>query len=129
MHAEPARQGQPDAGGDRRRPDGFHELDSVFLRIGLADDLTVSLGDRRGRDVLTVGGLPGCPVDGNLVLRAWRAAFDQRWRQDLPPLVPTWTSASPWQPAWAAVAADAAAALDAALQSRGVSVCRRNAWR
>lgn len=56
-----------------RRPDGYHELRSVFLRIGLADRLRI--GPRVGADGdrLTVSGLPGVPVRGNLVLRAFDA--------------------------------------------------------
>ena len=52
-----------------RRADGYHELRSVFLRIGLCD----SLGAERileGPDALTVRGDPECPIDGNLVLKA-----------------------------------------------------------
>ncbi|HEY7600603.1 MAG TPA: hypothetical protein VH741_11805 [Candidatus Limnocylindrales bacterium] len=53
-----------------RADDGYHPLRSIFLRIGLADELSVEqvAGDA---DELRVDGLPGCPVDGNLVLRAF----------------------------------------------------------
>lgn len=53
-----------------RGEDGYHELRSVFLRIGLADSLTVARADAGEPDSLTITGLPGCPVEGNLVLRA-----------------------------------------------------------
>lgn len=55
-----------------RRPDGFHELRSLFLRLRLADD--VRLADAVGAsDTLVVEGDPDCPVDGNLALRACAA--------------------------------------------------------
>jgi 4-diphosphocytidyl-2-C-methyl-D-erythritol kinase len=53
-----------------RRPDGFHELASVFLRLALADELTVRAGPRGVSDTLAIRGDPRCPVEGNLVLRA-----------------------------------------------------------
>lgn len=53
-----------------RRPDGYHELRSVFLRIGLADRLTVGPAPAGEGDQLTLSGLPVAPVEGNLVLRA-----------------------------------------------------------
>jgi 4-diphosphocytidyl-2-C-methyl-D-erythritol kinase len=64
-----------------RRPDGYHELRSVFLRIGLADRLSVAAGWASDEDQLLVTGLPGCPIEGNLVLRAFdlvREAVDPR---------------------------------------------------
>jgi 4-diphosphocytidyl-2-C-methyl-D-erythritol kinase len=55
-----------------RRPDGFHELESVMIRIGLSDVLEA---DPTGgpADRLTVEGDPDCPIEGNLVLRALAA--------------------------------------------------------
>lgn len=54
-----------------RRPDGFHELRSIFLRIGLTDRLTVASAPTGDRDQLTVTGLAGAPsTRDNLVLRA-----------------------------------------------------------
>jgi 4-diphosphocytidyl-2-C-methyl-D-erythritol kinase len=54
-----------------RRADGYHDLRSVFLRIGLADSLQVTAGWVGESDELLVSGLPGCPIQGNLVLRAF----------------------------------------------------------
>lgn len=52
-----------------RRPDGFHELRSVFLRLELADEVT--LGETTAaHDTLVVEGDPECPIEGNLTLRA-----------------------------------------------------------
>lgn len=54
-----------------RRPDGYHTLHSVFLRLSLADDLSVRpADDPAGPDLLRVEGDPDCPVEDNLVLRA-----------------------------------------------------------
>jgi len=64
-----------------RRPDGYHDLRSVFLRVGLADRLSVNAGWASDEDQLLVTGLPGCPIEGNLVLQAFdlvRAAVDPR---------------------------------------------------
>lgn len=55
------------------RPDGYHELRSVFLRIGLADRLRVSPGGADGSDTLRSPGLEGVPARQNLVLRAFEA--------------------------------------------------------
>lgn len=52
------------------RPDGYHELRSVFLRLALADALTVSRAASGVTDSLVIAGDPDCPVEGNLVLRA-----------------------------------------------------------
>ena len=52
-----------------RREDGFHELRSTFLRVGLCDVLTMRTIDAPDNR-LTVSGLPGVPVRGNLVLAA-----------------------------------------------------------
>lgn len=55
-----------------RRPDGYHELRSVFLRIGLSDRLEATVAKGAAADRLTVIGDDDCPVDGNIVLRALR---------------------------------------------------------
>jgi 4-diphosphocytidyl-2-C-methyl-D-erythritol kinase len=58
------------------RPDGYHTLRSVFLRIALADDVAVGLapptppGTPGTSDRLVIEGDPSCPVEDNLVLRA-----------------------------------------------------------
>jgi 4-diphosphocytidyl-2-C-methyl-D-erythritol kinase len=67
-----------------RRSDGFHELASIFLRIGLADELTIrhradgghgtaapeARAESPAGDRLTVRGDADCPAPDNLVLRA-----------------------------------------------------------
>src|SRR5262245_19278562 len=57
-----------------RRPDGYHELRTIFQSLALHDSLTIRF--RRGPLVLTCSDA-GCPSDGtNLV---WRAC-DALWR-------------------------------------------------
>ena len=53
-----------------RREDGYHELRTVMLRLGLADRLTARLADEGRVDHLAVVGSVDCPVKNNLVLRA-----------------------------------------------------------
>ena len=60
-----------------RRPDGFHELHSVFVPLALSDRLSVapmSGGTALAADTLHVVGLDAGPVADNLVLRAIAAA-------------------------------------------------------
>src|SRR4051794_35339028 len=104
--------------GERGR-DGYHPLDSTFLRIGLADELTVAFGDGEARDVLTVTGLPGADADGNIVLRAF-AAVRRALGQDLPSLVAHLDKRIPVAAGLAGGSADAASAVEGALQMWGV---------
>lgn len=55
----------------RKRPDGFHDLASLFQAIGFGDTLELSvLGDDAIQDEFTCN-MPGVPTDSsNLVLRA-----------------------------------------------------------
>lgn len=55
-----------------RRPDGYHELRSVFLRIGLSDHLALTVPEPpMATDHLAVDGNPTTPTDeSNLVLQA-----------------------------------------------------------
>ncbi|GAX15465.1 4-diphosphocytidyl-2-C-methyl-D-erythritol kinase [Fistulifera solaris] len=55
----------------RKRPDGYHDLASLFQAIGFGDTLELSiLGDDATEDEFTCN-MPGVPVDSsNLVLRA-----------------------------------------------------------
>lgn len=57
-----------------RRPDGYHELDSVFMALELADRLEAELSGDELRLVVRGPAAAGVPSDGsNLVLRAARA--------------------------------------------------------
>lgn len=118
MHARPRAKVNLTLRVGPRGRDGYHPLESVFLRIGLADELTVAFGTDEGSDVLTVSGLPGCQVDGNLVLRglgAARAALGV----DMPPLVAHLDKRIPMAAGLGGGSADAAAAVDCALQMWG----------
>ena len=64
--------------------DGYHALRSIFLRIGLADRIGLGLIDGVG-DQLAVDGLPGAPLDENIVLRAL-ALLRERAGIALPPV-------------------------------------------
>jgi 4-diphosphocytidyl-2-C-methyl-D-erythritol kinase len=66
-----------------RRPDGYHELESIFLPLDLADDLHLELyRDAEARVTLTVereAGMPGAVIptdDRNLAARAARAFLE-----------------------------------------------------
>jgi 4-diphosphocytidyl-2-C-methyl-D-erythritol kinase len=66
--------------------DGYHPLRSLFLRIGLSDRLDVRPAAASAvADRLTMVGLAGAPVEGNIVLRAM-AAVRERAGLPLPPL-------------------------------------------
>ncbi len=103
-----------------RGSDGYHPLESVFLRVGLSDDLTVAFADR-GPDALTVSGLPGCPVEGNLVLRAF-AAVRRAVGQDLPPLAAHLVKNIPMGAGLGGGSSDGAAAIEAAEVMWGVGL-------
>lgn len=115
MHSRPRAKVNLSLSVGPRGRDGYHPLTSAFLRIGLADDMTVAFGDNHGSDALTISGLPGCEVDGNLVLRAF-AAVRKAVGQDLPPLVAHLDKRIPIAAGLAGGSADAAGALDTALQ-------------
>jgi len=101
-----------------RRPDGFHELRSIFLRIGLTDRLTMTpaTGDR---DQLTVSGLAGAPTKGNLVLSAL-AALRSYAGVDFPPLDVNLEKRIPVAAGLGGGSSDAAAALRLAQAAWGV---------
>lgn len=104
------------------RADGYHELRSVFLRLALADSMSVGPGDRAGADSLLVEGDPDCPVAGNLVLRAvaaLRAAVPGG--SDLPPLHLTLHKRIPLGGGLAGGSTDAATALRLAACAWGLA--------
>ena len=104
-----------------RRPDGYHDLRSVFLRIGLADRLSVAAGWASDEDQLMVSGLPGCPIEGNLVLQAFdlvREAVDPR----LPALRAELHKAIPLGGGLGGGSSDGAAAIDLAAAAWGIGL-------
>ena len=99
-----------------RRPDGFHDLHSVFVPLELADRLSVAVGLRQ--DTLHVVGPDTGPLDANLVLRgiaAARAAVGEGpGRPATPPLAARLDKRIPVAAGLGGGSADAAAALLAA---------------
>lgn len=59
-----------------RRPDGFHELRTVFQTISLADRLTISLSAGRGVKLLVTGDDGGAGPAANLAARAAASAAE-----------------------------------------------------
>ncbi len=103
------------------RPDGYHELRSIFLRIGLSDRIEGRSVPGGFVDSLAIGGDPDCPVDGNLVLRA-AAELRTRLERDLPPLAFRLRKAIPMDAGLGGGSADAAAALDVAAEAWGIGL-------
>lgn len=63
-----------------RRPDGFHELRTVFQTISLADSIEITLAQGSGLRLEATGLTAGLPAESaNLALRAAEAARDA-WR-------------------------------------------------
>jgi 4-diphosphocytidyl-2-C-methyl-D-erythritol kinase len=56
-----------------RRADGYHNIETVFQEIGLADEMEF---EPCGRRECVIAGLPGVPPEQNLILRAWRLMAD-----------------------------------------------------
>lgn len=105
-----------------RRPDGYHELASVFLRLGLSDRLSVRYADHSlDQDRLTVEGARDLPVEGNLILRAVEL-LRAEVGSPLPPLEMTLEKNIPEAAGLAGGSTDAAAALGLATAMWGVGL-------
>lgn len=105
-----------------RRPDGYHELASVFLRVGLSDHLAVGLAERSDTlDRLTVSGAADLPVEGNSVLRAVQLLRAEA-TAPLPPLDLELEKRIPMAAGMGGGSADAAAALRLAAAIWGVGI-------
>jgi 4-diphosphocytidyl-2-C-methyl-D-erythritol kinase len=109
-----------------RRSDGFHDLDSLFVRLGLGDTVTLRLADDDGAVDDRLRRVPAgdawldrrpLPTGAdNLVLRAlaaYRSAARAHGVQ-VPPLVAELVKRIPWGAGLAGGSADAAATLRAA---------------
>jgi 4-diphosphocytidyl-2-C-methyl-D-erythritol kinase len=109
------------------RRDGFHDLHSVMVPVGLSDRLSVAVRPPGGEDTLHVAGHDAGPAADNLVLRAIaaaRRAARPHWGQPGPPL-PLAARLEKRIPVAAGLAggsSDAAAAADAALEAWGVTL-------
>lgn len=92
-----------------RRGDGYHGLESVFLRLRLADELTLSDAPGPG-DGLVIEGEPRLAVEGNLVSRAV-AAFRGAARVPVGPVAVRLRKRVPLAAGLAGGSSDAAAVL------------------
>ena len=55
----------------RRRPDGYHDIESCMLPIGWADQLTVEIATGAAEDSYEIAGLAGeLPIERNLIYKA-----------------------------------------------------------
>jgi 4-diphosphocytidyl-2-C-methyl-D-erythritol kinase len=111
-----------------RRPDGYHDLSTILVRIGLADRLTArptsaspTLADDADR--LDAVGLPAGPVADNLVLRA-AAALRRHLARPLPPLEFGLEKVVPVAAGLGGGSSDAAAAVGVAARAWGVTLDR-----
>jgi len=110
-----------------RRRDGYHDLHSVMVPLGLADRLAVSRSTPGAGDSLHVDGFDPGPTAENLVLRAIaagrRVAQPASGRvEPLAPLAIRLDKRIPIAAGLAGGSSDAAAAIDAALEAWGVDV-------
>ena len=110
-----------------RREDGFHDLHSVFVPLGLADRLSLALVEG-ATDTLHVSGLDAGPVADNLVLRALaatRGAVGGGWAggpAPAPALAARLEKRIPVAAGLGGGSSDAAAALDGALEAWGAEL-------
>lgn len=106
-----------------RRPDGFHDLHSVFVPLTLADRLSLAVGGRA--DTLHVDGPDTGPTDDNLVLRgialARAAVGEGPGRPATPPLAARLEKRIPVAAGLGGGSSDGAAALDGALEAWGAT--------
>ena len=59
-----------------RRPDGYHNIESVMLPVGWCDILELVPSDN-GTSLVTSGRPVECPPEKNLVMKAWRAVRER----------------------------------------------------
>src|SRR6187551_1893113 len=112
-----------------RRPDGFHDLHSVFVPLVLADRLSLAPAGVDGRDradTLHVDGADTGPLADNLVLRgiaAARAAVGVGpGRPGTPPLAARLEKHIPVAAGLAGGSSDGAAAFEGALEAWGATL-------
>lgn len=104
-----------------RRPDGYHELVSVFARLDLADRLSVEPVADGDRLEVADGPIAYRPADDDLVLRAARLLRQARDPQ-APGLTFRLEKHVPLAAGLAGGSADAAAALDLAARAWGIAL-------
>ena len=120
-----------------RRPDGFHELRSVFAPLALADELSVRpAGPSQARDGsavrcadrMAIAGAPGLTVGDNLVLRA-AALLRAGTARPLAPLEFRLRKRIPVAAGLGGGSSDALAALDLAASAWGLRLGERRRLR
>lgn len=108
-----------------RRPDGFHDLHSVFVPLAFGDRLSLAPAGGTSDRLHVAGGDAG-PLTDNLVLRAIaaaRAAVGQGpGRPPTPPLAARLEKRIPIAAGLGGGSSDAAAALDGALEAWGTDL-------
>lgn len=71
----------------RRRPDGYHEIETLFQRVGLRDEIELEPLTGAGGSVrlsIEGAGLEGDALDDNLIVKAWRALNEATGGKILP---------------------------------------------
>ena len=69
----------------RRRPDGYHDIESCMLSIGWADQLTVEIAAGAAEDSYEIAGLAGdLPIERNLIYKAVQLL--RAHHHEIPPL-------------------------------------------
>lgn len=69
----------------RRRPDGYHDIESCMLPIGWADQLTVEIATGATEDSYEIAGLAGeLPIERNLIYKAVQLL--RAHHHEIPPL-------------------------------------------
>ena len=108
-----------------RRRDGYHDLHSVFVPLGLSDRLSLAPAGTGGPDSLHVTGLDAGPQDQNLVLRGIAAAREAvgkgPGRPSTPPLAARLEKHIPVAAGLGGGSSDGAAAMDGALEAWGAT--------
>lgn len=67
----------------RRRPDGYHDLDTLFYPIGWRDVLEIVPASGECATLTVTGRAVDCPAEKNLVMKAYRALSE---KVELPPV-------------------------------------------
>lgn len=68
----------------RRRPDGYHDLQTIMVPIGWTDVLEVVPSQSAATKLIVSGRKVNCPPEKNLVMKAYRAVTDEVGR--IPPV-------------------------------------------
>lgn len=61
----------------RKRPDGYHDIESVMVPAGWSDILEILPPTTREVKLITLGRTVNCPPEMNLVVKAWKAMHER----------------------------------------------------